>query len=326
MSYSRRDNEALQRIVSFLRDHGIPVWVDNEKLTPGTAIWEAEIEKAIKAASAVVVLMSADSKESEWVRREISMADQYHKQIFPVLVNGDEDSAITLRLVTRQYVDLRGNNKAGLNSLQRAISQYLNDRTGYPENSREVLVKSVSGTTKVENNTSGQVLFLFVLGWAFGGLISGFLFDDVAGGAMGGAVGGAIGGLVTSMFLRNGSAPSNQKSMIWITLTWAVAGAIGWFIGWGLLTEAIGAGLGIGIFALIGLAGTLGLDYFVSNWKSAAWIILAWAMGGGIGWSISKGLIEGFSFDIATSWGIGTAIGWFIGGVVMGWQLLNKKS
>ena len=79
------------------------MWVDNEKLVPGTPIWEEEIEKAIKAASAVVVILSPDSKNSEWVRREISLADQYRTRIFPVMVRGDEDSSITIRLITRQY-------------------------------------------------------------------------------------------------------------------------------------------------------------------------------------------------------------------------------
>jgi hypothetical protein len=116
-----------------------------------------------------------------------------------------------------------------------------------------------------------------------------------------------------------------QKNMISIIIAWAIAGAIGWVIGWGLLTEAIGAGIGIAIFAIIGLAGTLGMDYIRSNWKSMAWITLAWAIGGAIGWSISKGLIDKLGADLATSWAIGTAIGWGIGGFVLGRQLLNNK-
>lgn len=125
MSYSRRDEAAMQRIAAFLRKQSINVWVDNEKLVPGTPIWEVEIEKAIKNASAVIVILSPDSKDSEWVRREISLADQYHTRIFPVLVHGDEESSITLRLITRQYVDIRRNEDVGLDSLRVALSLYL---------------------------------------------------------------------------------------------------------------------------------------------------------------------------------------------------------
>jgi len=124
MSYSRRDEAVMRRVVTHLREQGINVWVDHEKLNPGTAIWEAKIEKALTAASAVIVILSPDSKNSKWVRREISFAEQYEKPIFPVLVRGDEDTSIPIRLITNQYVDLRQNEEAGLNSLSRAISSY----------------------------------------------------------------------------------------------------------------------------------------------------------------------------------------------------------
>ena len=49
MSYSRKDEAVMRRIVTFLRKRGIEVWVDNENLVPGTPLWEVEIEKAIKS-------------------------------------------------------------------------------------------------------------------------------------------------------------------------------------------------------------------------------------------------------------------------------------
>ena len=76
MSYSRRDDAVMRRVAEYLRSQDIKVWVDNEKLVPGTPIWEEEIEKAIHGASTVVVILSPDSKKSVWVRREISLAEQ----------------------------------------------------------------------------------------------------------------------------------------------------------------------------------------------------------------------------------------------------------
>ena len=127
MSYSRRDEESMRFIAKFLRAHGFKVWVDNEKLIPGTPVWEEEVEKAIRGTSAVVVLLSPDSKKSDWVRRETSLADQHQKRVFPVLVSGDENSSITLRLINRQYVDIRENKEIGLNSLSAALSFYLTE-------------------------------------------------------------------------------------------------------------------------------------------------------------------------------------------------------
>ena len=95
ISYSRKDEEVLRRIANFLHGEGFQLWV------------------------------SPASKDSEWVRREISLADHYHKRIFPLLVRGDGDTAITLRLITRQFVDIRTKEKLGLKSLCTALSKHL---------------------------------------------------------------------------------------------------------------------------------------------------------------------------------------------------------
>lgn len=343
MSYSRRDENVMRRIAAFLRKKGINVWLDNEKLIPGTPIWEEEIEKAIKGALAIVVVLSPDSKESEWVRREISMADQNRKRIFPVLVRGDEDTSITLRLITRQYVDLRENEGLGLTSLHSALSEYLDElnvqlkergEEKKPATRKAETEKYAKESSKLEidkttvPDTSSQTLLWFTLGWAIAGAMGGFtynIFDEVPGEIVGGAIGGIMGGMVVVTALRLAGKVSHQKNLMWMVLAWAFGGSIGWLIGWEL-TEAIGAGIGMAIFVIVGLAGTFGMDYVRSNWKSITLIALAWAIGGAIGWSISKGMIENLDIDLATSWVIGTAIGWAIGGYVLGRHLLKDKS
>jgi hypothetical protein len=121
MSYSRRDEAVMRRIAAFLRKQGINMWVDNEKLIPGTPIWEVEIEKAIKEARAVVVLLSPDSNTSPWVRREISYAEDNWVRIFPILIAGDERNAVPIRLTNHQRIDIRQNEDVGLTSLHTAL-------------------------------------------------------------------------------------------------------------------------------------------------------------------------------------------------------------
>ncbi len=118
----------MRKVAFYLRDQGFKVWVDNEKLIPGTPAWEESIEIAIKNAFAVIVILSPDSKGSEWVRREITYADEFHKRVFPVLVKGAEDVSLPLRLITRQYVDLRKDEDAGLNALSAAITFYIEEK------------------------------------------------------------------------------------------------------------------------------------------------------------------------------------------------------
>ena len=55
----------------------------------------------------MVVLLSPEACESEWVNNEITLAKKRNLRIFPVLARGDEDDAVPLTLVSVQYVDAR---------------------------------------------------------------------------------------------------------------------------------------------------------------------------------------------------------------------------
>src|SRR5215218_8718473 len=125
MSYSREDVNLQKRIVAELRGRGINVWVDIEHLIPGSPAWEREIERSIRGAAGIIVLLSPDSNNSEWVRREISFAEQNEKRIFPVLIRGEEDDSIPLRLSSHQRVDLRRHFHQGLDELADALADHL---------------------------------------------------------------------------------------------------------------------------------------------------------------------------------------------------------
>lgn len=125
MSYSREDTVKQRRILRELRERGVNVWVDVENLTPGTPTWEREIEKAIREATGIVVLLSPESNNSEWVRREISFGEQHRKRIFPVLIEGDDDTSTPLRLSNHQRVDLRTQFESGLDELALALKEYV---------------------------------------------------------------------------------------------------------------------------------------------------------------------------------------------------------
>src|SRR5215207_1589623 len=125
LSYSREDAALQGRIVAELRGRGINVWVDVEHLIPGSPAWEREIERSIRGAAGIIVLLSPDSNNSEWVRREISFAEQNEKRIFPVLIRGEEDDSIPLRLSSHQHVDLRRHFHNALDELANALLDHL---------------------------------------------------------------------------------------------------------------------------------------------------------------------------------------------------------
>jgi hypothetical protein len=125
VSYSRENVTLQQRIVAGLRGRGINIWVDIENLIPGSPAWEREIERSIRGAEGLIVLLSPDSNNSEWVRREISFAEQNEKRIFPVLITGDEDDSIPLRLSDHQRVDLREDFQNRLEELASGLKHHL---------------------------------------------------------------------------------------------------------------------------------------------------------------------------------------------------------
>jgi hypothetical protein len=125
LSYGREDTVKQRRIVKELRQRGLNIWVDIENLTPGTPTWEREIEKAIRGSMGIIVLLSPESNNSEWVRREISFGEQHRKRIFPALIEGDDFASTPLRLANHQRVDLRTNFESRLDELANAVKEYI---------------------------------------------------------------------------------------------------------------------------------------------------------------------------------------------------------
>lgn len=152
MSYSREDTARQKRIIRELRERGIDIWVDIENLTPGTPTWEREIEKAIRGATGIIVLLSPESNNSEWVRRELSFGEQNRKRIFPVLIEGDDDTSTPLRLANHQRVDLRTKFESGLDELAHALKEYINVKQGIAsqkqDDSRKPKFRPVPGLKK----------------------------------------------------------------------------------------------------------------------------------------------------------------------------------
>ena len=72
ISYARPSEERAQHIAQLLRDRGFSVWRDDE--LPAHRAYSDVIEERLKSAKAVVVLWSAESARSHWVRAEADQA------------------------------------------------------------------------------------------------------------------------------------------------------------------------------------------------------------------------------------------------------------
>jgi TIR domain-containing protein len=106
LSYSRKDIQLMRRVRDDLQAAALRVWTD-ESLTPGTPSWKKAIETAIEGAKCLVVLLSPDSKQSEWVSKELDYARAQGLNLFPALVRGNERTAVPFALIGSQWVDLQ---------------------------------------------------------------------------------------------------------------------------------------------------------------------------------------------------------------------------
>ena len=79
ISYKREDKHLAEDTIQRLKEAGYSVWYD-ERIDPRTS-WDATIEAEIAAAKAVLVLWTARSVASEWVRTEADYAREHGKMI-----------------------------------------------------------------------------------------------------------------------------------------------------------------------------------------------------------------------------------------------------
>lgn len=106
ISYAREDTDVMQWLRDDFRAQGLAVWTD-ENLQPGTDNWRRSIQDAIREAGCLVVVMSPDSAQSEWVQREVAFAEAVRKPIFPILARGTEENAVLIDLIGKQWTDTR---------------------------------------------------------------------------------------------------------------------------------------------------------------------------------------------------------------------------
>lgn len=121
LSYSRKDLDQMIHVKDSLMVRGINVWTD-ELLQPGTPQWENDIATSIENSQAFIVLLSPHAKQSVWVNRELSYAEEHGVRIFPLLIDGDEKTAVPLRLVSTQRIDMRNGFTSGIRQLIDALN------------------------------------------------------------------------------------------------------------------------------------------------------------------------------------------------------------
>ena len=118
ISYSRRDSETIENIVSQLESEGIDVWLDREDIKPGQQ-WRKQIVEAIDTAEAFVLNLSPDSGASDNVLKELNLAEEALEPfILPVMLK-DMKIPDTMRyqLAGTQFIAYFLDSKRGVQDL-----------------------------------------------------------------------------------------------------------------------------------------------------------------------------------------------------------------
>ena len=112
LSYASEDRQRAELVVAALEKAGCDVWWD--RLISGGEVYARTIEQALAGASVVVVLWSASSINSHWVRDE-AMHGRDHSCLVPVSIDGS-DPPLGFRQF--QVIDLHsGGGKVGATAL-----------------------------------------------------------------------------------------------------------------------------------------------------------------------------------------------------------------
>jgi HEAT repeat protein len=104
ISYNQEDADFADVLTTNLKDAGFDTWMDRNRLLAGSD-WSEEIDQGILAAMAVVLVMSPNSRDSEYVTYEWSYALGAGVRVIPVLRKGTQ---IHPRLARLQHLDFSG--------------------------------------------------------------------------------------------------------------------------------------------------------------------------------------------------------------------------
>ena len=83
ISYSREDQQQVVRLVEYLREQGLAVWMDETDIH-GATMWTEEIVEAIHSCNLFILAISSHSTGSKNVVKELALASEREKIILPI--------------------------------------------------------------------------------------------------------------------------------------------------------------------------------------------------------------------------------------------------
>jgi len=168
ISYSRRDIDVVESIVSQLEAAGIEVWLDREDIKPGKQ-WRKQIVEGIDTAEAFVLNLSPNSAASDNVLKELNLAEEaLDPFILPIMLTEMKiPDEMRYQLAGTQFIAYHLDPKRGVRDLIAEIKKRREKNSGRPAVQppafREVELIVENQTTE-SFGKQAQSKFLSVLG------------------------------------------------------------------------------------------------------------------------------------------------------------------
>ena len=130
ISHSGRDNEAAERIITWLKGRGFDTaFLDFDKdsgIPPG-ADWERTLYREIEQSEAVIIIQTPNWLASKWCFVEFTQARALGKAIFPIIETPTGDTLISPDI---QALNLLSDREGGLEQLARQLTRIALDAQG----------------------------------------------------------------------------------------------------------------------------------------------------------------------------------------------------
>ncbi len=138
ISYSHQNKEFAEKLAANLVQHKAHVWIDSWELNVGDSIID-KVQTAIEESSALLVVLSNASMESEWCKKELTAGffrelEEKRVVLLPLLL---EDCKMPIFLRDKMYADFRSNFDEGLSKTLEAIAKVTSTTQGRLEKQPE---------------------------------------------------------------------------------------------------------------------------------------------------------------------------------------------
>ena len=124
ISYKSEQYDIARKIRLFLEDNRYPCWMAPESIPAGNSYMH-EIPIAIRSCDIFLLVISAESQQSQWVQKEIDRAVKFGKHIIPFHVDDSElIDAIDFVLSNNQRIEACGRLDEACNELLQSLKEY----------------------------------------------------------------------------------------------------------------------------------------------------------------------------------------------------------